>query len=182
MGDDTFWRRCSTCKREIGFSAPYWTCNVSTCNRKGSAFIFCAVDCWQSHVPTMRHRDAWAEEQRSPSRDQWVGERPPVPRPAAPSGSAARPSAERPDSSQEPRRIIVKQTASAGTPAALATDVPREVLIVASKLKQYVKARSGLNTSDGVMERLSDLVRRLCDDAITRASEEGRKTLMDRDF
>jgi len=76
----------------------------------------------------------------------------------------------------------VEQSASAGTPATLATDVPREVLIVASKLKQYVKARSGLNTSDAVMERLSDLVRRLCDDAIMRASEEGRKTLMDRDF
>ena len=60
--------------------------------------------------------------------------------------------------------------------------MPREILIVASKLKQYVKARSDLSTSDAVMRRLSDLVRRLCDDAIVRAREEGRKTLLDRDF
>ena len=79
---ETFWKRCSTCKREIGFSTPYWTCSVSTCNRKGSAFVFCAVDCWQSHVPTMRHRESWAEDQHSPSRERWAGQAPP-PRPQA---------------------------------------------------------------------------------------------------
>ncbi len=61
-------------------------------------------------------------------------------------------------------------------------DVPHEVLIVASKLKQYVRARGDMNTSDSVMEVLSRRVRALCDDAILRAREDGRKTLMDRDF
>ena len=182
MSEDTFWRRCSNCKREIGFSAPYWTCNVSTCNRKSSTFIFCTVDCWQSHVPTMRHRDAWAEEQRSPSREQWSGARTESPGPAAASVSRTSRSAEAPGSPGEPRRTVVKPPESSGAAAPLSADVPREILIVASKLKQYVKARSDLSTSDAVMRRLSDLVRRLCDDAIVRAREEGRKTLLDRDF
>ena len=182
MSDDTFWRRCSNCKREIGFSAPYWTCNVSTCNRKSSALIFCAVDCWQSHVPTMRHRDAWAEEQRSPSREQWSGPRTEASGPAAPSVSRASRSAEAPGAPREPRETITTQPETGGAAAPLSADVPREILIVASKLKQYVKARSDLNTADAVMQRLSDLVRRLCDDAIVRAREEGRKTLLDRDF
>jgi len=33
-----------------------------------------------------------------------------------------------------------------------------------------------------VLTALSDCIRALCDDAIVRAREEGRKTLMDRDF
>jgi len=56
------------------------------------------------------------------------------------------------------------------------------VLVVASKLKAYVRARSGMNTSDGVMEALSAFLRALCDDAIRKAGADGRKTVMDRDF
>lgn len=176
---ETFWRRCSTCKREIGFSTRYWTCSVSTCNRKGSSFVFCAVECWQSHVPTMRHRESWAEEQRSPSLETWAGQRPaPQARRVAPSDAAAG----APDAEPAARRVVVAAAALDAADTPLSSDVPRDILIVASKLKQYVKARSGLNTSDSVMRTLSDRVRRLCDDAITRAREDGRKTLMDRDF
>jgi histone H3/H4 len=39
-----------------------------------------------------------------------------------------------------------------------------------------------MNTSDSVMEVLSRRVRSLCDDAIQRARDDGRKTLLDRDF
>jgi hypothetical protein len=147
---ESFWRRCSSCKREIRFEAPYWTCSVGTCNRKGSSFAFCSVACWNAHVPTMRHRESWAEEQRSPTRGEWEslgGEAQGDDQAPAPTG-----------------------------------EVPHEVLIVASKLKQYVRARSGMNTSDSVMEVLSRRVRALCDDAIQRAREDGRKTIMDRDF
>ena len=63
-----------------------------------------------------------------------------------------------------------------------AGEVPHDVLIIASKLKQYVRARSGMNTSDSVMDILSRRVRAMCDDAIQRAREDGRKTVMDRDF
>jgi hypothetical protein len=61
-------------------------------------------------------------------------------------------------------------------------EVPREILIVVSKLKSYVRARSGMNTSDGVFDVLSDSVRALCDEAIRSARRDGRKTVMDRDF
>ena len=149
---ESFWRRCSSCKREIRFEVPYWTCSVSTCNRKGSSFVFCSVACWNAHVPTMRHRESWAEEQRSPTRDEWESH-----------------DTETPGSPESP----------APTPTG---EVPHEVLIVASKLKHYVRARSGMNTSDSVMEVLSRRVRALCDDAIQRAREDGRKTIMDRDF
>ena len=61
------------------------------------------------------------------------------------------------------------------------TDVPRDILIVASKLKSYVKSKHGMNTAN-VMDALSDIVRFHVDQAVEKAREEGRKTLMDRDF
>jgi histone H3/H4 len=57
-----------------------------------------------------------------------------------------------------------------------------EVLVVASKLRNYIKTKSGMNTSAAVMEALSNKVRQLCDQAIENAKREGRKTVMDRDF
>lgn len=39
-----------------------------------------------------------------------------------------------------------------------------------------------MNTSDEVMETLSDRLRTLCDRAIAHAREDGRKTVMSRDF
>jgi hypothetical protein len=177
---ETFWKRCSTCKREIGFGQTHWTCSVSTCNRKGNAFVFCSVSCWNAHVPTMRHRESWAEEQRSPSREAWAAhgehadERPPAaPQRRVDDARSAAPA---------PRAPADSDDATPRSSEPLARDVPREVLIVASKLKSYVRARSGMNTSDAVMETLSDRVRALCDDAIRRARDEGRKTVLDRDF
>lgn len=57
-----------------------------------------------------------------------------------------------------------------------------EVLVVASKLKNYIRNKSGMNTSAAVMEALSRRVRELCDHAIENAKRDGRKTVMDRDF
>ncbi len=57
-----------------------------------------------------------------------------------------------------------------------------EVLVVASKLKNYIRDKSGLNTSGAVMSVLSEKLRTLCDNAIENAKREGRKTVMDRDF
>jgi hypothetical protein len=64
----------------------------------------------------------------------------------------------------------------------MAPERPAEVLIVASRLKDYVRAQSGFNTSDGVLSPLSDIVRRVCDEAIRNASREGRRTVLDRDI
>jgi histone H3/H4 len=57
-----------------------------------------------------------------------------------------------------------------------------EVLIVVSKLKNYIRDKSGMNTSGNVATVLSERVRALCDAAIEKAKTEGRKTVMDRDF
>ncbi len=57
-----------------------------------------------------------------------------------------------------------------------------DVLVVVSKLKKYIKARAELNTSGDVAETLSGIVRGLCDKAIENAKNDGRKTVMDRDF
>ncbi len=61
-------------------------------------------------------------------------------------------------------------------------DAPQEVLIVISKLKAYIRSRSSMNTSDSVIEVLSRHLRELCDQAIRHAGQDGRKTVMDRDF
>lgn len=57
-----------------------------------------------------------------------------------------------------------------------------DVLVVVSKLKAYVREKSGMNTSANVAPALSNTVRALCDEAIERARKAGRKTIMDRDF
>jgi hypothetical protein len=57
-----------------------------------------------------------------------------------------------------------------------------EVLVVVSKLKSYIKSASGMNTAGNVPPALSGIIRKLCDGAIEKAREDGRKTVMDRDF
>jgi histone H3/H4 len=159
-----YFRVCSTCRKPIDFGAKYYRCSVSTCNRPRLALFFCSVPCWDAHVPEARHRDAWAEEARAPSREAWEAER----RAALESNEPAmeeKPSRE--------RKIVSPSSES---------ELPRDVLVVVSKLKAYVRARSGFNTSDAVAEVISDYVRRLCDRAIENATTDGRKTVLDRDF
>ncbi len=112
-------------------------------------------------MPGARHRDAGALERRSPATAD------------ADEGGA--------------RRIVVSTPPTASSNVARSTSttnstIPRDVLIVASKLKDYIRARSDMNTSGDVMEALSDYVRFRCDEAIDNARREGRKTVMERDF
>ncbi|MCA9639874.1 MAG: hypothetical protein KC492_04240, partial [Myxococcales bacterium] len=58
---------CSSCKKPIGFEQNYFVCSVSTCNRKRLGLFFCSLPCWEAHLPMMRHRDAWAEQTKSPT-------------------------------------------------------------------------------------------------------------------
>jgi histone H3/H4 len=55
-------------------------------------------------------------------------------------------------------------------------------LVVASKIKSYIKSKAGMNTSASVMDALSALVAEECDRAIQNAQKDRRKTVMDRDF
>ena len=167
-----YWRRCSSCKKEIGFTRTYWVCNVSTCNRKRTGLVFCTTSCWDVHLPLMNHREAWAEERRSPTREEWAREQREQAAESAPASG--------PVPAREPQRRI----APTQPPASSARPAPesREVLVVVSKLKAYVRERSGMNTSDAVMELLSDKLRELCRDAIKNAQRDGRRTVMERDF
>jgi len=158
---ETSWRRCSSCKTEIGFERTYWTCSVSTCNRKRTGLLFCSVRCWEAHLPVARHRDAWAEEQTSPTRAEWERQQ---------AAEAA---------SDRPRRRLIRPAGTARTP--VDGGVPRETLVVVSKLKRYVKASAEMNTSDRAMDVLSDHLRDLADRAAAEARLEGRKTVLDRD-
>ena len=56
-----------------------------------------------------------------------------------------------------------------------------DILVVVSKMKKYIKEKSGLNTSDAVAAVLSERLRGLCDAAIAAAQADGRKTVLDRD-
>lgn len=58
----------------------------------------------------------------------------------------------------------------------------KEVLLVVSKLKNYIRATSGMNTSGNVPEKLTAIVQDLCRRAVENAKNDGRKTVMDRDF
>lgn len=165
------WRTCSSCKNEIGFDRTYYVCAVSTCNRKPTDLRFCSIACWDAHVPVMRHRDAFAEERRAPTRAAWErqsAEEKPVPSPSFPRHPPAMPA---PASPERPLEL-----------AEADPSLPRDVLVVASKLKAYVRARSGMNTAEAVLTVLSDRLRALCDEAIRNAARDGRKTVMDRDF
>jgi hypothetical protein len=148
--ETSFWRKCGSCKKEIGFNTIYQACSVSSCSK----FAFCSVDCWDMHVPIMNHKNAWAEEALSPAKPEATLEQP-------------------------VRRIIVDRSPTQGPTA---SPMDTEILIVASKLKQYVKDKYDLSTSANVMDALSREVRKITDRAAERAKAEGRKTLMDRDF
>jgi histone H3/H4 len=58
----------------------------------------------------------------------------------------------------------------------------KEILLVVSKVKKYIRSVSGMNTAGSVAPALSDIIRHLCDQAIEKAKADGRKTVMDRDF
>lgn len=59
---------------------------------------------------------------------------------------------------------------------------PDEVLIVVSRLKDFVREQADFNVAGDVADVLSDLVREAVVDAIRHTRAEGRRTLMARDF
>jgi len=200
MSDEgSVWRQCSICRTGIGFGEPYFVCSVSTCNRKRNPLYFCSLACWEAHLPMMRHRDAWAEQVGAPTREEWAKQQDDespdedadddvVPSHRVPAFSdtdidettgVRRVSEADREAYHEAKRRRVVTPSDGGAPE---DDLPRDILIVVSKLKKYVKARSGMNTSDGVMAVLSDYVRKICNEAIRNAARDGRKTVMDRDF
>lgn len=158
---NNFWKKCSVCKKEIQFRSKFYECSVSTCTGKRTGLTFCSVPCFERHLPGARHKDAAAIEGQSPSKAHVIHSAP-----------------------QVPQRRIIRSSPATGSLAAksLGQASSTEILVVVSKLKKYVQDRGGMNTSQSVMSVLSDKLRRLCDEAIQEAEQDGRKTIMDRDF
>lgn len=169
LANDDIWRNCNICKAGIGFGAEYFVCSVSTCNRKRTGLNFCGLSCFEAHLPTARHRDAWAESQRAPSRAEW---------------QAALASGANDDVTDDLRPAhgpVGTRTRVVTAPSGAEPDAS-EVLVVVSKLKKYVKDWSGMNTSDSASAVLSDHLRELCREATRQAGLDGRRTVLDRDF
>lgn len=57
-----------------------------------------------------------------------------------------------------------------------------ETLVIASKVKAYIKSNGGLKCSAAVIDALSDKVRALCDAAVQNAQADKRKTVQERDI
>ncbi len=157
------WRKCSSCKKDILLNSKYYECSVSTCTGLRTGYVFCTVSCWEVHLPGAKHRDAGAVEKRSPMTAD-----------ASDAGAAG------------PRRIIVGSPASVSgsSPAKMAnkSSMSDEVIVVVSKMKQYIRDISDMNTAEDVNKILSDKIRNECEKAIESARADGRKTVMARDF
>jgi len=154
MDNQNYWKKCSVCKTELKFDDVYYQCSVSNCKK----FSFCSVKCWDVHSSVMNHKSAGADECMSP-KAAWEEE--------------------------TTKRKILANTPKTSTTIASSmnnANIPKDILVVASKLKDYVKIKHDLNTSANVMSMLSDIMRVLADKASENAKQDGRKTLMDRDF
>ncbi len=152
MTEDNFYRRCGSCKKPIALGGLYYACGISSCRKSA----YCSMPCFDDHTPIFRHKDAWAEEKRAPMVKD--------------------------DDVKEVSRLATSRLVTPASASAKANDVPKETLIVASKLKDYIRNKSGMNTSGNVLDRLSDMIRLQCDKAMERAQQDNRKTVMDRDF
>src|SRR6187402_2851321 len=128
-GQEDTWMLCSVCRKPIPFGSTHWVCSVSICNRDRTRLVFCSVACWDSHVATLRHRDAWAVEARAPMREEAARElrdepaRRPAPSVAPSPTPASTPPAPRPAGAV---------TAHAGGPALSNQFAHDDVLIVVS--------------------------------------------------
>jgi hypothetical protein len=156
IDDAKIWRKCSSCKNPIALGAKHFLCSVSTCNSQRTGYVFCSVGCFEVHLPSARHKDAAAMEAMAPA-------------------------------AQAKRTIVATANTSTTGPAVASVSSSagasaREVLIIASRLKDYIAARSEMNTSAQVMDVLSDFLRVACERAIENARSDGRKTVLDRDF
>ena len=164
MNTAEFWRKCSTCKKSIAFNTNYYECSVSTCTGQRTGYVFCSVPCWEVHLPGAKHRNAGAIEKRSPTQSQYQ---------AQATDTAAAVAA--------PKRIMV-QTPGMQPTSTAKSSMSFEILVVVSKMKQFIKDVSDMNTAEDVNQILSDKVRHECEKAIAQARADGRKTVMARDF
>lgn len=172
----TEWRKCSSCKKPIGFNQKYYECSVSTCTGARTGYVFCTLSCWEVHLPGANHRNAGAIERKSPTLQQYQTQQAAQNPSATTSGSVT---------GTPQRRIIVSSPPNTNAQAGATNNkssMSNEVLVVVSKMKQYIRDLSDMNTSEDVSHILSEMIRKECEKAIDHARADGRKTVMARDF
>lgn len=165
----SYWKKCSVCKREISFGTAYQVCSVSTCQSKRTGLTFCSVECWDSHLGFANHRSSSAEERRSPSAEAYRSEQ-----------AAARANPTLPSNQEKPakRRIVASPDRTPNAPGKIKTDT----LVVVSKVKQLINDLAGFNTSQCGIDALTQKVVEECQKGIAEARSAERKTVMGRDI
>ena len=197
-----YWRKCTSCKKLIGYKQPYWVCSVSTCNRLRTGLIFCSVECFDAHIPVMNHRDAGAFERTAPSKAEALAAAGASPTREARPPAEPEPRTPNPESPPKPSTPMVVRRSASGSLETVSTraappsqasssptrpspdatsDSEDDILVVVSKVKEYIRIISGMNTSDRVMGLLSQRIRAWARDSIARAHQAERKTVLDRD-
>lgn len=159
----TYWKKCSTCKKELPFGAAYYICSVSTCQGQRTGLNFCSVECWDAHLGFARHRDAGALDAKAPTREQYLATLEDEPAPEA-------------------RKILVRTPAPASSLNSSDDDAHVDTLVVVSKVKQFIRDKSEMNTSQCAIDALTEKVVQECKRAIENARASGRKTVMGRDI
>ena len=150
---NSYFKKCGKCQKVIDFGHIYQQCSITSCKK----LAYCSVDCWEYHNEVMGHKNAYCTEEKAPKNFE-------------------------PSSDLNGRKILLTPSGKSPTESSNDTDNENDILIVASKLKNFVKNKFDLNTSAEVMDTLSQMVRQICQDAAYRAKADGRKTLMSRDF
>ncbi len=170
MSDQNFWKKCSSCKKEIPFGAAYYLCSVSTCRHKRTGLRFCSVGCWDAHLGYANHRSSYAVEEKAPSREE--------------SARLEEEDASSPVPTRDPVKRVVANPISAPVPAPAATlKLPQtDTLVVVSKVKQLIREQSEFNTSECCIDALTRKVVEKCLKGIENARAAGRKTVMGRDI
>lgn len=151
------WKSCSICKKPISYEQTHFVCSVSTCNGKRTGYKFCSVPCFDQHIPKERHKSAGAIEEKAPTEEE--ARLQPQPR--------------------GQRRIIQSQKLS--TPSNKQISKGGESMVIASRVKAFIQEQSELSTSTAVIDALSDHIRHVAMQAIDKAKEDGRKTVMEQD-
>lgn len=84
----------------------------------------------------------------------------------------------------EVTKRVVSRVSSSGTETTWQdkSDLPRDVLVVMSKVKGFIKAYADLRTSEGVSDPLSDHLRDVCERAVQSARRNERGTVLARDI
>jgi len=119
-------------------------------------------------MPVARHRNsAGAVEMIAPSREEHEKEM-----------QAEIGSTDDSRSEQTAKRVIVRDQSSIRPST---SGVKIDVLVVASKVKKYIKDMADMNTAASTMDELTERILLLCDKSIENARADGRKTVMDRD-